>query len=355
MNAILRLLRARRARLGRATRKTLRVLLAGAVALGLAAPAFAEPPLEKTEIRYQGSAGQVTFTELAEDLGYLAPLKLKWVGNTISGPQDIQTVVTGDIDIGGAFYGAILKLIAAKAQVKAVVGYYGSDANTYYGYFVKDDSPIKTAPDLIGNKVAVNTLGAHLEFVLREYLARSGLSAGEAKPVTLVAIPPVSGEHALRQGHVEVSALSGVLRDKALERGGIRSLFVDTELFGQFTGGAYVPREKFMKDNPNASRKLVEGISRAIEWAQITPPEEVRARFDKIIAERKRNEDASSIKYWKSTGVATQGGVISDSEIQVWIDWLVKDGLFKAGQVKASDTYTNAFNYFRPGRTAETR
>ncbi|EIG61398.1 hypothetical protein [Bradyrhizobium sp. WSM1253] len=88
--------------LGRATRNTLRVLLAGAVALGLTAPAFAEPPLEKTEIRYQGSAGQVTFIELAEDLGYVAPLKLKWVGNTISGPQDIQAVVTGDIDIGGA-------------------------------------------------------------------------------------------------------------------------------------------------------------------------------------------------------------------------------------------------------------
>ncbi|MET4043713.1 ABC-type nitrate/sulfonate/bicarbonate transport system substrate-binding protein [Bradyrhizobium sp. RT6a] len=48
-------------------------------------------------------------------------------------------------------------------------------------------------------------------------------------------------------------------------------------------------REKFIKDNPNLSRKLVEGISRAIEWAQTTPPEEVRARFDKIIAERQRN------------------------------------------------------------------
>ncbi|WP_245329437.1 hypothetical protein [Bradyrhizobium canariense] len=112
-------------------------------------------------------------------------------------------------------------------------------------------------------------------------------------------------------------------------------------------------RDKFIKDNPNASRKLVEGISQAIAWAQTTPPEQVRARFDKIIAERKRNEDASSIKYWKSTGVASKGGVISDAEIQVWIDWLEKDGLFKSAQVKASDTYTNAFNFFRPGKTAE--
>lgn len=93
----------------------------GLAAVGLTAlacSAVAEPQLEKTEIRYQGWAGQVTFIELADDLGYLAPLKLKWIGNTISGPQDIQTVVTGDIDIGGAFYGAIIKLIAAKAPIK---------------------------------------------------------------------------------------------------------------------------------------------------------------------------------------------------------------------------------------------
>ena len=337
-----------------APRQVRHLLWAALLTIGaIGQAAMAEPALEKTEIRYQGWAGQVTFTELAEDLGYLAPLKLKWVGNTISGPQDIQTVVTGDIDIGGAFYGAIIKLIAAKARIKAVVGYYGSDDNTYNGYFVKEDSPIKTARDLIGKQVAVNTLGAHLEFVLREYLARNGLSPAEAKQVTLVAIPPVAGEQALRQGSVDVTTLSGVLRDKALERGGLRRLFADTDLFGNFAGGSYVLREKFIKDNPSTSRKLVEGISRAIAWAQATPPEEVRARFERIIAERKRNEDASPIKYWKSTGVATKGGVIGDAEVQVWIDWLVKDGLLKPDQLKPSDIYTDELNFYRPGKAAE--
>ena len=343
---------ARRAAAGalRQGRDLLWVFLLG---VGLIGQAMAEPPLEKTEIRYQGWAGQVAFPELAEDLGYLAPLKLKWVGNTISGPQDIQSVVTGDIDIGGAFYGAIIKLIAARAPIRAVVGYYGSDDNTYNGYFVKEDSPIKTARDLIGRKVAVNSLGAHLEFVLREYLARNGLSPGEAKQVTLVAIPPVAGEQALRQGSVDVTTLSGVLRDKALERGGLRRLFADTDLFGNFAGGSYVLREKFIKDNPSTSRKLVEGISRAIAWAQATPPQEVRARFERIIAERKRNEDASPIKYWKSTGVAARGGVIGDAEVQVWIDWLVKDELLKPDQLRPSDIYTNELNFYRPGKAAE--
>ena len=336
-----------------AARAAGRLLWGSVVAASLVGQAVAEPPLEKTEIRYQGWVGQVTLPEIAEDLGYLAPLKLKWVGNTISGPQDIQAVVTGDIDIGGAFYGAIIKLIAAKAPIKAVIGYYGSDADTYYGYYVKQDSPIKSAHDLIGKKVAVNTLGAHLEFVLREYLARNGLTSAEAKQVMLVAIPPVTGEQALRQGSVDVTVLSGILRDKALERGGLRRLFADTDLFGNFTGGSYVLREKFIRDNPNTARKLIEAISRAIVWEQTAPPEEVRARFERIIAERKRNEDASPIKYWKSPGVASKGGVIGDAEIQVWIDWLVKDGLLKPDQLKPSDIYTNEFNFYRPGKTAD--
>lgn len=326
--------------------KLFHMLLVAAL-LGLSSVTATAETLEKGEVRYQGWVGQVLFPELAEDLGYLAPLKLKWVGNTISGPQDIQTVVTGDIDIGGAFYGAIIKLIAAKAPIKAVLGYYGSDDHTWQGYFVKDDSPIRNARDLIGKRVAVNTLGAHLEFVLREYLARGGLTPEEAKKVTLVVVPPVTGEQALRQGQVELTTLGGVLRDKALERGGIRKLFSDKDLFGNFTGGAYVMREKFIRDNPNASRKLIEGTAKAIEWARTTPPDEVRARFEKIIAVRKRNEDASTIKYWQSTGVANQGGRIVDDELQIWVDWLVKDGVLKPGQLKASDLYTNELNPYR--------
>lgn len=47
--------------------------------------------------------------------------------------------------------------------------------------------------------------------------------------------------------------------------------------------------------------------------------------------------------------------MIGDAELQVWIDWLVKDGLLKQDQLKPSDLYTNEFNYFRPDRTAEAK
>ena len=325
------------------------LLAAALLSLGLAATADAQQlPLEKTDIRYQGWAGQVTWLELAEELGYLAPLKAKWVGNTTSGPQDIQTVVTGDVDIGGAFNGAVVKLLAKKAPIKAVLGYYGADENTYSGYYVKEDSPIRSARDLIGKKIAVNTLGAHHEFMVREYLERNQVSDAEARQVTLVATPPVTGEQALRQGHVDVTTLGGVLRDKALERGGIRALFTDRGLYGDFTAGTLVLHTRFIEQNPNTTRHLVSALARSIEWARNTPPAEVRARFVKVIDARKRAESADTIQYWKSTEVAGTGGVIKDGELQIWIDWLVKDGLLKPGQVRPGDLYTNVFNpYFK--------
>ena len=300
--------------------------------------------LEVSELRYQGSVGSVSFPELADDLGYLAPLKLKYIGNTISGPQDIQSVVTGDTDFGGAFNGAIVKLLAAKAPIKSVISYYGVDDNTWTGFYVLDGSPIKTAKDLIGKKIAVNTLGAHYEFVIKEYLHRAGLTADEINQVTLVVVPPVTTEQTLRAGQVDVASLGGVLRDKALERGGIHPLFKDRDLFGNFSAGSYVLTDKFIKNNPKAARKFVEATAKAIEWARTTPRDKVVARFEAIINKRGRKEDAATVKFWKSTGIAGKGGLIADKEFDTWINWLVKEGTIKEGELKAKDLYTNEFN-----------
>lgn len=306
---------------------------------------------ELLELRYQGFTGQVTYPELAEDLGFLAPIKLKYVGNTISGPQDIQSVVTGDTDFGGAFNGAVIKLVAAKAPIQAVIGYYGTDERTYVGYYVLEDSPIKSARDLIGKKVAVNTLGAHFEFVLREYLVRGGLSKAEIDQVTLVVVPPISGEQALRQKQVDLAVLQGILRDKAKQRGNLRTLFTDYELFGKFTAGSYVFTQKMLQEKPHTVKKFVEATAQAIEWARSHSREQVIARETAIIQKRQRNEDASALAFWQSTGVAFAGGVIQDSEFQVWLDWLVKSGQLAPGQVSLKDLFTNQYNPFAHGPT----
>lgn len=309
-------------------------------------PAGAGADHEQTELRHQGLVGQVSFPELAEDLGYLAPVKLTFVGNTISGPQDIQTVVTGDTDYGAAFDGAVIKLVAAKAPVRAVIASYGTDETTFMGFYVQGSSPIHGGRDLIGKKVSMNTVGAHSEFILREYLARSGLTPEEAKQVTLVVVPPITSEQSLRAGQVDVAAINGVLRDKALERGGLRLLFSDYQLYGGFNAGSYVFRTKFIEENPETVARFVDGTGRAIEWARTTPPDQVIARYEEIIRKRGRNEDASAVRYWKTTGITSPGGTIRERDLQLWIDWLVHAGELKAGEVTPAQIFTNEFNPF---------
>jgi ABC-type nitrate/sulfonate/bicarbonate transport system substrate-binding protein len=305
--------------------------------------------LETLNFRYLGSPGSVTLIELAEDLGYLAPVKLDYVGMSPGGPHGIQTVLSGDSDISSpAFTGAVVKVVASKAPVKAVIASYGTLKDTLNGYYVLEDSPIKTARDLIGKKVAVNTLGAQMEFMFTEYLRRSGLNKDEIAQVTFVVIPPGSNEQTLRQHQVDVAALGG----PSLERGGIRMLFKEFDLFGELTAGAYVMSNKYLKENPNTSKHVIAGIAKAIEWSRTTPIDQQIARFTKIINARNRNENPELLKYFTGWGVAGKGGLFKDEEYQIWIDWLVRDGQLKPENIKLSDVYTNVYNpYFAQTET----
>lgn len=301
-------------------------------------------PDGKVEIRYQGWANTVTLAELAESLGYFSKIQLKFVGTTISGPQDIQAVASKQVDVGGAFDGAVAKLALSGAPIQAVFAYYGSDKNAYNGFYVLDSSTIKTARDLIGKKIGVNTLGGHNEAVIDTYLLKEGLSWDEVKQVQLVPLPPPNTDEALRKGQIDVAALSGQFRDQTKAKGGVREIFTDSQIFGDFSAGTQVFRKDFIAKHPDAVRDYVGGIGKALEWTKTTPVDQVHAKYEEIITKRGRNESTSSIKYWKSAGVATPYGKIQDSDFTRWEDWLVQTGSIKAGELDVKKIYTNEYN-----------
>jgi ABC-type nitrate/sulfonate/bicarbonate transport system substrate-binding protein len=316
-----------------------------AVAFAASATAHAQTP-EKLELRYQGWASKVLYPELAEDLGYLAPIRLKWVGNTISGPQDIQAAVTGDVDFGGAFNGSIVKLVAAHAPVKAVVSYVGTDKDTNGGLFVVQDSTIKGPRDLIGKKIGVNTPGAYQQYLVTAYLQKSGLSKEEIDRVTFVPAPPVNLAQLLKQKQLDAVFLEDIIKDKLIADGGARLLTTDYAQFGSYGYASYLFTDRFIAQNPQTVRKFVEGTARAIEWTRTTPRDQVVARLKKIVEARRRNEDTSIVGYWKSPGVGGKGGVIAAEDFTTYIDWYVKSGVLKPGQVTPEAAYSNQFNPF---------
>ncbi|MDR0635362.1 MAG: ABC transporter substrate-binding protein [Azoarcus sp.] len=324
--------------------------LAAALLLAVACGKDDAPPqggtaLEKLTFRHLGSPGAVDLIELAEDLGYLAPVKLDYVGISHGGPQGIQTLLSGDTDISSSsFNSAIVKVVASGAPVTAVIASYGYDTEedaflSQGGYFVREDSPIRGPRDLIGKKIAVNALGAQAELFLSEYMRRGGLDKKEIRQVELVVVPPVSMEQTLRQGQVDVAQLYWPPGGP-----GVRKLFSSEDLYRHFTAGAYVMSNRYLRENPNTARHVLGGIARAIEWARTTPRAQVHERFRQIIAGRGRNESDKIIQYWTGFGIPARGGVLKDEDFQIWLDWLIEDKQIEPGAVDPGKIYTNAFN-----------
>jgi ABC-type nitrate/sulfonate/bicarbonate transport system substrate-binding protein len=100
----------------------------------------------------------------------------------------------------------------------------------------------------------------------------------------------------------------------------------------------------FIAQHPRAARRFVEGVGKALDWSRDTPREQVQQRFTDIITRRKRNESADLVKYWRSYGVAGRHGRIEPQEFQIWIDWMVRSGELKAGQLALNGVFTNDLN-----------
>jgi ABC-type nitrate/sulfonate/bicarbonate transport system substrate-binding protein len=302
--------------------------------------------LERLTFRHLGAPGTVDLLDLADDLGYVAPVKLEYVGISLGGPQGIQTLLSGDTDISSSsFNSAIINVVASGAPMTAVIASYGYDTeddsqNAEGGFFVLKDSDIHGPRDLIGKKIAVNALGAQAEVILSEYMRRGGLSKAEIKQVELIVVPPVSMERVLLASQVDVTSLTWP------RNAGMRKLFSTIDLYQHFTAGSYVMSNRYLKENPNTSRHVITAMARAIEWARITPREEVKARMRQIIAKRGRNESNEFIDHFTGFGIASTGGVLKDEDYQIWLDWLIADGQIKPGAVDLKNVYTNAFNAY---------
>lgn len=304
---------------------------------------------ETTTIRYQSSAGTVDVLQLADALGYLDGLTLKKVGDVTGGPQSIQALTSHQIDISAsAFFGAIAQVVASGAPIKAVVSTYGSNDQISSGIVTLDGSPIRTARDLIGKKVAVNTLGANAEAILDTWLQQEGLSDDEIKQVTLVPLPPLNTIQALQQGQVDAASI-GSGQIKATESTGVKlqTLVKDTDVVGPYNGGGFVMSDDFLKNNPDTSEQLVTGVAKAVKYIESHDRDEVLKVYLPWLEDNGYSDYAEAVEqnWGGSTGVATADtAAISDDDISLWLDWLAGRGDVDPSKISASDVYTNDYN-----------
>lgn len=226
-------------------RLTLAAILAGSSTLALA---------EDVTIRYLAQQGGLNAHELAAELGYFdgTGITIENVGYAQGGPASLVALAGGSVELGSAATSAVLNSIAAGNDFVAAFPSNGINDEVQSIFYVLEDSPIRTVADIAGKTIAVNTLGAHLDYTVREALHQNGLPEDAAN---LIVVPGPQLEQVLRSNQVDVSAFGywqTTFEGAARQTGGIRAIFDDTDVLGEIAGDPTFPRP--IKLTPGCTR-----------------------------------------------------------------------------------------------------
>ncbi|WP_075213915.1 ABC transporter substrate-binding protein [Mongoliimonas terrestris] len=299
------------------------------------------PASADVTIRYLASQGGLSAHELAAELGYFdgAGITLENVGYAQGGPASLVALAGGSVELGSAATAAVLNSIAAGNDFVAAFPSNGINDEAQSIFYVLDDSPIRSVEDIVGKTIAVNTLGAHLDYVVREALHQKGLPEDSAN---LIVVPGPQLEQVLRSGQVDISAFGywqTTFTGAALKTGGLRAVFDDTDVLGEIAGGFIVLRRDWIEAHPAEAKAFVEGSAKALDFARENP-EKTREIFARVLADRGENADVA--QYFAGYGVR-EGGLPVERDIQFWIDVLERQGGIPKGKLIAKDIlYTGA-------------
>jgi sulfonate transport system substrate-binding protein len=176
-----------------AARSAAAALLATVISLCAAAGAFAaETIVLRVGDQKGGNRSLLEISDLARDL----PYKIEWSEFPAAAPL-LEALNAGALDVGYTGDLAFLSVYAAGAPIKAIGG-TRSDARTQ-AILVRQDSPIRTAADLKGKRLA-GTRGGWGQFLIDATLEKSGNKIEDA---TFAPLGPVDAKVALLAGSID--------------------------------------------------------------------------------------------------------------------------------------------------------
>ena len=189
------------------------------------------------------------------------------------GAAIVPAVLSGQFQFGFSNMVSLLLGQAKNLPVKVVsngVASTGVDGKDFCGIVVKQDSPVKTAADLAGKSVAVNTLKNIAETSTRASIRKAG---GDPKAVKLVEIGFPDMPAALHAGQVDAIFAVEPALSTAVSQGGrvISSAYVDTA--PNLTVAAYFTSNQTLAEKPDLVRRFTEAMSESLSYADAHPDE----------------------------------------------------------------------------------
>ena len=312
----------------------------GLLALGLSATGLRALPAQSAEpvkFRYLASQGSISPHELASELGYFNGLgiELENVGYAQGGPASLFALAAGSVDLGSAATSAVINSIAGGNDFVAAYPSNGINDQVQSVFYVLEDSPIKSLADIAGKSIAVNTLGAHLDYTVREALHQAGLPQNAANLI-VVPGPQLEQTLALRPGGHRRRSATGRPPSRALlkEHGGVRAVFDDTDVLGEIAGGFIVLRRDFIEAHPSRRAQLRRTVDAA------PPTGRARTRMRRARCWPASSRSAARTPNSPNTGPASAcapGAQAVPRDLDFWIGVLEREGSLPKGKLKAAD------------------
>jgi len=305
---------------------------------------------------FKTAVGTNTNLELiADELGFFAAKKIKMedVGVLPEGTSSTAALASGVIDEqSGGHADSVVVARAAGARV-IIIG-MSADATKDYPhmeYYVRADSPIHSAKDLIGKKIASITgrgenvtLSSCLGFGTAEYFGLSGIDIRKAN-VEGVTIPTSQMLQAIKMGLVDIGVFHPPMSGIVSRMPEYRKLYDDYITLNHFYGkGAtrlLTASERWLKRDPEGAKAFMAAMVLAADWS-LAHEEESKWIFNKRLKYGlTKPEDVRNLNVFRWM---KHQGINEKEDIQVFIDLTLKYGVIKPPAPSPSQYYTTAFN-----------
>ncbi|MGW6904224.1 ABC transporter substrate-binding protein [Streptomyces sp. NPDC054940] len=236
------------------------------------------------------------------------------------GAAIVPGVASGQFQFGFSNVTSLMVAQANGVPVKAVAngiastGVRGKDFN---GLMVKKDSPIKSAKQLEGKKVAINTLKNINETAVRQAVRVAG---GDPDKVTLVEMAFDQMPAALDQGQIDAACVVEPATATIRSQGGreIASPLIDVA--PELTVAMYFTSTQYAQQNPDVVKKFQDATAESLAYAEAHPDEarQIVTTYTKIPA---NVLDQVTLPKWPAEA--------NRSSIEALMKLGEEDGLFK--------------------------
>ncbi|MDI6097076.1 ABC transporter substrate-binding protein [Actinoplanes sp. NEAU-A12] len=200
--------------------------------------------------------------------------------------------------------------------VAAGVASTGEAGKDFGAVVVKADSPVKTAKDLVGKKVSVNTLKNIGDTVTRESVRKDG---GDPAALNFVEMPFPNMPAALADGQVDAAWVVEPQLSTIKAAGGreVASTYVDAA--PNLTVAAYFTSQKLIADDPGLVKRFTEAVNESLAYAD-SHPDEVRAILSSYTKIDEKLRASLVLPKWPTQ--------INETSVRTLAELGAKDGIF---------------------------